>query len=99
MIHEIAIITIKPETSAEFEAAVAKAAELFKRAKGCLGMELQKGIESPDVYRLWIRWNALEDHTVGFRESADFQQWRSLVGHCFASPPQVEHTRTVVTGF
>jgi heme-degrading monooxygenase HmoA len=99
MIHEIAIITIKPGTEAEFEANAGKAVELFKRAKGCLGMELQKGIESPLVYRLWVRWNTVEDHTVAFRESADFQTWRSLVGHCFASPPQVEHTKTVVSGF
>ena len=99
MIHEIALITIKPGTDAEFEAAVAKAVELFKRAKGCKSMQLQKGIESPLLYRLWIQWETLEDHTVGFRESADFQQWRALVGSFFASPPQVEHTRTVVAGF
>lgn len=99
MIHEIALITIKPGTETEFETNVGKAAELFKRAKGCHGMELQKGIESPLVYRLWVRWNTLEDHTVAFRESADFQSWRTLVGHCFASSPQVKHTSTVVTGF
>ncbi len=99
MIHEIALITIKAGTEIEFETNVGKAAELFKRAKGCQGMELQKGIESPLVYRLCVRWNAIEDHTVAFRESADFQSWRGLVGHCFASPPQVEHTSTVVSGF
>lgn len=99
MIHEIATIAIKPGTEAEFETNVGKALELFKRAQGCEGVELQKGIENPLVYRLWVRWNTLEDHTVAFRESADFQSWRGLVGHCFASPPQVEHTRSVVTGF
>lgn len=30
---------------------------------------------------------------------ADFQQWRALVGPYFASPPQVEHTQTVIQGF
>jgi hypothetical protein len=36
---------------------------------------------------------------VDFRGSADFQEWRKLVGHCFATPPEVEHVRSVVKGF
>jgi hypothetical protein len=41
----------------------------------------------------------VENHTVDFRNSADFQEWRKLVGHCFAEPPAVEHVRQVVKGF
>jgi hypothetical protein len=41
----------------------------------------------------------VEDHTVHFRGSPDFQEWRKLVGHCFASPPAVEHVEKVVQGF
>ncbi|HEY1311703.1 MAG TPA: antibiotic biosynthesis monooxygenase, partial [Pseudolabrys sp.] len=37
--------------------------------------------------------------TKDFRESADFQEWRKLVGHCFVSPPQVEHVTEVLRGF
>jgi heme-degrading monooxygenase HmoA len=55
-------------------------------------MELQRSIEKPTRYRLFVRWATLEDHTVAFRGSADFQEWRKLVGHCFAQPPEVEHT-------
>jgi len=36
---------------------------------------------------------------VDFRGSSDFQEWRKLVGHCFASPPEVEHVQEVVKGF
>jgi hypothetical protein len=38
-----------------------------------------------------IRWRTLESHTVDFRGSPLFQEWRALVGPHFASPPEVEH--------
>jgi heme-degrading monooxygenase HmoA len=99
MILEIAQIEIKPGLEAEFEAGVGKAAPLFKRARGCRGMNLQRSIEKPARYRLIVTWETLENHTVDFRGSEDFQAWRKLVGHCFVAPPEVEHTREVVAGF
>ena len=99
MIMEIAQIDVKPGMEAEFEAGVTKAAPLFKRAKGCTGMTLQRSHEKPARYRLFVQWETLENHTVDFRGSADFQEWRKLVGHCFAAPPEVEHVKEVVKGF
>ena len=99
MIFEIAQIDIKPDLEAAFEAGVAEAVPLFKRAKGCRGMNLQRSIEKPARYRLIVSWETLENHTVDFRGSEDFQAWRKLVGHCFAAPPEVEHTQQVVSGF
>ena len=99
MILEIAQIDVKAGTEAEFEAGVAKAAPIFRRAKGCKGMELQRSIEHPSRYRLFVKWETVENHTVDFRNSADFQEWRKLVGHCFAQTPQVEHVQQAVSGF
>jgi quinol monooxygenase YgiN len=99
MVVEIAQIEVKPGMEAEFEAGVKKAAPLFQRAKGCSGMELHRSIEKPSRYRLYVQWGTVEDHTVTFRGSEDFQEWRKLVGHCFASPPEVEHTQQAVKGF
>ena len=99
MVLEIAQIDVKPGMEAEFEAGVAKAAPLFERASGCKGMTLQRSIEKPERYRLFVQWETLENHTVDFRGSADFAEWRRLVGHCFASPPEVEHVRETVKGF
>jgi hypothetical protein len=42
------------------------------------------------------KWETLENHTVDFRSSEDFAAWRGLVGQYFASPPEVEHTQTVL---
>lgn len=99
MIYEVAEIQIKPDTHAAFEAAVKQAVPLFQRAKGCEAMRLERIIERPDTYHLVINWTTLENHTVDFRGSEDFQAWRGLVGGFFAQPPKVEHTETVLTGF
>lgn len=99
MILEIAQIDVKPGMEAEFESGVTNALPLFKRAKGCSGLTLQRSHEKPQRYRLFVGWETLENHTVDFRGSADFQEWRKLVAHCFAAPPEVEHVREVVEGF
>ncbi|HEX4409588.1 MAG TPA: antibiotic biosynthesis monooxygenase [Xanthobacteraceae bacterium] len=99
MVTEIAQIDVKPGMEAELEAGVKKAAPLFQRAKGCTSMALERSIEKPSRYRLFVGWQTVENHTVDFRGSADFQEWRKLVSHCFASPPEVEHVQQTVKGF
>ncbi|MGD9946339.1 MAG: antibiotic biosynthesis monooxygenase [Burkholderiaceae bacterium] len=99
MVLEIAQIDVKPGLEAEFEAGVREAAAVFKRARGCRSMTLHRSVEKPGRYRLMVQWETLENHTEDFRNSPDFQVWRGLVGHTFASPPDVEHTRIVVEGF
>ena len=98
MFLEIAQIDVKAGMEAEFEAAVQKATPLFKRAKGCGGVLLWRSVEQPARYRLVVQWATVENHTVDFRGSADFQEWRACVGHCFESPPVVEHTAQVFKG-
>jgi heme-degrading monooxygenase HmoA len=98
MITEIAQIDVKPGMEAEFEAGVKNAVPIFQRAKGYKSVALQRSHEMPQRYRLFVGWETLENHTKDFRESADFQEWRKLVGHCFASPPNVEHVTEVVRG-
>lgn len=95
MIHEIAHIEVKPGMEADFEAGVAQAAPLFRRARGCRSFALQRELEAPTRYRLVVGWDTVDDHMVHFRASEDFQAWRGLVGHCFAAPPQVVHVRDV----
>ena len=58
------------------------------RAEGFRGFKVNKGVEHPDRYVLMIFWDTLEDHTVGFRGSPAFAQWRAIVGPFFAAPPE-----------
>ena len=98
MIFEIAQIDVKPGLEAEFEMGVSQAVPLFRRAKGCHGLELKRSIEKPARYRLFVKWATVENHTVDFRNSADWQEWRKLVGHCFAGTPEVEHVAETLEG-
>ena len=96
MILEVADIRIQPGRQAEFDAAIVHGVTtVIAKAKGFSGYQVQKGIESPERYLLMIRWDTLEDHTVGFRGSEAFAQWRAIVGPFFAEPPRVEHFGTV----
>jgi len=91
VILERAIFAIKPGQAEDFEKAFAQAAPLIRGAKGCRKAEMHRGIENPDSFILLAVWDTLEDHMVGFRESAAFTQWRALLGPYFAGPPAVEH--------
>jgi heme-degrading monooxygenase HmoA len=92
MILEVADIRVKEGSQAEFEKAVQVALDtIFPKAKGFVGHTFRKSIESADRYLLLLSWETLEDHTVGFRGSALFTEWRGLVGGFFASAPYVEH--------
>jgi heme-degrading monooxygenase HmoA len=92
MILELADLRIQPGKQAEFDAAIKQGAEtVISKAKGFRGFKINKSIETPERYVLMIYWDTLENHTVDFRESAAFQDWRALVGPFFAAPPAVEH--------
>ena len=91
MITEIAQIDVKPGSEKDFEAAVAKARAAFGRSKGFHGFELHRSIEKPQRYRLMVKWETLENHTVDFRQGPLFAEWRAIVGPFFAAPPVVEH--------
>ncbi len=96
MVTEIAEIQVKPGMAEQFIAAVTKAAPIFARAAGCHGMELHHVIETPDSFVLMVKWESVAHHTEKFVPSADFQEWRALVGDCFGGKPKVFHTNTVV---
>ena len=92
MILELADISIPPGKQVEFDAAIIKGVEtVASKAKGFRGYKVNKGIESPQRYVLMIFWDTLENHTVDFRGSAAFAEWRAMVGPYFAEPPKVEH--------
>jgi heme-degrading monooxygenase HmoA len=92
MILELADIRIPPGQQAAFEEAIQRGLKtVIANSKGFCGFKVNKGIESPERFILQIFWDTLEDHTVGFRESPLFAQWRAIVGPFFAVPPVVEH--------
>lgn len=92
MILELADIHIHTGQQAAFDEAIQRGLdEVISKAKGFRGYKVNKGIESPERYVLMIFWDTLENHTIDFRESSAFVQWRAIVGSFFATPPVVEH--------
>ncbi len=92
MILELADIRIQPGQQAAFDAAIQHGLHsVIQQARGFRGFKINKGVEHPERYLLMIFWDTLEDHTVHFRESPAFAEWRAIVGPFFAAPPVVEH--------
>ncbi|KAF1043354.1 antibiotic biosynthesis monooxygenase family protein [Xylophilus sp.] len=92
MILELADIRIHPGRQAAFEEAVRRGIDtVIRRATGFVDAAVHRGIESPERFVLQIRWQTLENHTVDFRGSDLFAEWRAIVGPFFAAPPSVEH--------
>ncbi|MRD45877.1 antibiotic biosynthesis monooxygenase [Caenimonas koreensis DSM 17982] len=99
MILEIADIRIKPGQQAAFDEAIQRAlTTVMGRVKGAHDYSVNKCIENPERYVLQIMWDTLEDHTIGFRESPLFAEWRAIIGPFFAGPPLVEHFEVLVKG-
>jgi len=99
MILEIAHFKIKKESEPEFLRNLASGVEIFRKAKGCEGVELLQSPEAPGEYRLLVRWQTLENHIVDFRGSEDFPKWRALTAHCFAENPVIKNWDVAVKGF
>ena len=91
MILEVAVLDVKPGRGQEFEVVFGEAQRIISSMPSYVSHQLQKRIERPDRYLLLVNWRSLEDHTVGFRKSDQYQEWRRLL-HKFYEPfPEVEH--------
>jgi heme-degrading monooxygenase HmoA len=95
MILEVAVLDIKPGLCVEFEAAFRVAKDIIAAMPGYISHELQRCLEQADRYILLVRWQTLEDHTIGFRQSAQYQEWRALLHHFYDPFPIVEHYEIV----
>ncbi len=96
MILEAAMLQVRLGSETAFEAAFAEASPIIAGMNGCHGHELQRCLEAPGKYLLLVRWEQLEDHTVGFRQSPQYAEWRWLLHHFYDPFPTVEHFVSVV---
>lgn len=96
MITEIALLKIKNEEDASFEHAFKKASTIISNMKGYVEHELQKCIEEENKYLLIVRWETLEDHTIGFRGSEEYMEWKNLLHHFYDPFPTVEHYYKII---
>jgi heme-degrading monooxygenase HmoA len=95
VILEVAVLDVKPGQQTEFERAFGEAQAIISSMPGYISHQLQRCLENAARYVLLVNWQTLEHHTVGFRGSAEYQQWRKLLHHFYDPFPTVEHYELV----
>lgn len=97
MILEVAILNVIPGQESAFEAAFARAILILSGMRGYISHELRRCVEHSNRYILLVRWQSLEDHTVGFRGSPQYQEWKALLHHFYDPFPTVEHYNRAIS--
>lgn len=98
MVLEVAILNVRPGRAGEFEEAFGEAQTLISSMPGYRRHELRRCVETEDRYLLLVWWTDLASHTVGFRESPEYQRWKALLHHFYDPFPEVEHYTPVYEG-
>jgi heme-degrading monooxygenase HmoA len=91
MILEAAILNIIPGQESAFEAAFRRAIPILTGKNGYISHELRPCLEHSNRYMLLVQWQTVEDHTIGFRGSPQYQEWKTLLHHFYDPFPNVEH--------
>ena len=97
MITEHALLEVVPGQELEFVASMTKAQHLIAASPGFLSLRVQRCMERPNCFLLLVEWERLEDHTLGFRGSPAYEEWRAALHHFYDPFPAVEHFETVVS--
>lgn len=96
MVLEVAILHVKKGKELLFESDFAIAEKYISSIKGYIGYSLRKCIEQENKYILLVEWKKLKDHTIGFRESEAYLEWKKLLHHYYEPFPVVEHFETIL---
>ena len=91
MILEIATLDVKSGEEQDFEESFNQARAIIAQMPGYVSHQLHRCVETTNRYVLLLNWERLEDHTEGFRNSAQYQQWKALLHHFYEPFPTVEH--------
>jgi heme-degrading monooxygenase HmoA len=91
MILEVAPLSIKPGQAQDFEVVFQQAQMIIAAMPGYISHELQRCVERENEYLLLVRWESIEAHAVGFRQSAVYQTWKALLHHFYEPFPIVSH--------
>ena len=95
MILEVAILDVIPGQESSFHKDFQRAEQIISSMPGYLEHQLKRCIENPSRHILLVQWETLESHTKGFRESAEYQQWKQLLHHYYDPFPEVEHYEAI----
>jgi len=95
MILEVAMLIVRPGEEENFERDFSIASSYIRVIKGYQYHHLHRCLEQHNKYLLLVTWDQLEDHTIGFRQAPQYQDWKKLLHHYYDPFPVVEHYQTV----
>jgi heme-degrading monooxygenase HmoA len=95
MILEIAEFDVLAGKEQMFAKASHAASKVISQSKGFISVEFNQCLEKPTRFLAFIRWQTLEDHTIGFRESPLFTEWRAILSPFFNTAPVALHYNIV----
>lgn len=96
MILEVAILNVIVGQEKQFEEDFKTAGKYISSIKGYVRHSLRKCLEQNNKYILLVDWETLEDHTIGFRQSPQYLEWKRLLHHYYDPFPVVDHYETIV---
>jgi len=95
MILEVAVLTVIPGQEDDFLEAFSKAKDIIASMAGYSSLQLKRCIENTNQFILLVEWEKLTDHTEGFRQSKEYQEWKALLHHFYDPFPTVEHYESI----
>jgi heme-degrading monooxygenase HmoA len=96
VILEVAILNIRPNAAASFEADFKKAEKYICSIEGYQSHSLMKCVNKEGQYLLQVYWNRIEDHKIGFRTSEAYVHWKELLHHYYNPFPEVNYYQDVL---
>lgn len=91
MILEVANLYVKDNEQEKFEKDFLIASKYISSINGYIKHSLNKCLEIQNKYILLVEWENLESHTIGFRNSPQYLEWKKLLHHYYEPFPIVEH--------
>jgi heme-degrading monooxygenase HmoA len=96
LILEAVMLQVKQGMEEEYEEVFQEASKIISSMPGYITHELQRCMEEKGKYLLLVKWETLEDHTIGFRQSKEYQEWKNNLHHFYDPFPTVEHFENVL---
>jgi heme-degrading monooxygenase HmoA len=97
VITEHALLPVIAGREDEFVQAMERAKAVIAASPGFVSLRVERCVGRPSCFLLLVEWESLEAHTVGFRGSEAYEEWRALLHHFYDPFPVVEHFEVVVT--
>jgi heme-degrading monooxygenase HmoA len=97
VITEHALLPVMAGQEDAFIETMEQAKAIIAASPGFVSLRVERCVERPSCFLLLVEWDTLKDHTEGFRGSAAYEEWRSLLHHFYDPFPVVEHFEVVTT--